>query len=253
MMSESAYTAALLIIGNEILSGRTQDVNIQFLAKNLTERGIALAEVRVVPDVEEQIIKAVNELRSKASYVFTTGGIGPTHDDITAASIAKAFDVSLEDNSDAREMLESCYAGRGQEINGARAKMAQIPQGASLIPNNVSGAPGFIIENVYVLAGVPKIMQDMFGNIEDSLEGGTPVLSVEISCDFPESVLAPSLSDLEARFPGVEIGSYPHSEGGKWKANIVLRATDQALLDRACQDLREIIVKLGEGDFKPAP
>lgn len=233
-------SAALLVIGNEILSGRTQDANIKHIALRLMERGVALVEVRVVPDIEAKIIKAVNELRAEVDYVFTTGGIGPTHDDITAASIAKAFGTKLHAHPGARRVMEEHYGTT--DLSETRLRMAMIPDGAELIPNPVSGAPGFIIGNVHVMAGVPKIMQAMLENILPLLKQGAVILSKTVSCNLRESEIAEQLAALQDRHKDVDIGSYPHYPG----LNLVLRSIDQARLGQAANELMEIIRGLGD-------
>ena len=237
-------TAAALIIGNEILSGRTHDSNTPWLAEQLVDIGIRLIEVRVVPDIEAEIISATNDLRRKANYVFTTGGIGPTHDDITAQSIARAFDVALELNSEAYQLLLNHY-GDEKEITPPRKKMAMIPQGARLIYNPVSSAPGFNIENVYVLAGVPRIMQAMFDYIRTLLTPGKPILSNTIACSLYESAVAEDLTKLQEKYAHVDIGSYPHYRGGVLGLSLVVRSTDKDAIDAATQDIVEMIERLG--------
>ncbi len=202
---EKQPRAALIVIGNEILSGRTQDTNTMWIAERLMQHGITLTEARTVPDIEEKIIEALSALRRDNNYVFTTGGIGPTHDDITAESIARAFDVPLEKNDEALCILKEHY--KPEDLTPPVMKMALIPKGADLIPNPVSAAPGFVIENVYVMAGVPRIMQAMLDHILRSLEPGKRVLSNTIACDLPESALAEALGELQKKYPDVEIGS----------------------------------------------
>lgn len=244
-MSENAkFTAAIIIIGNEILSGRTQDTNTAFIAEKLTGRGVILQEVRVIPDIESRIIETLNELRAKYSYVFTTGGIGPTHDDITAESVAKAFGVEIEVNSEAFRILEEYYGL--EQLTPPRAKMARIPVGASLIPNLVSAAPGFRIDNVFVFAGVPRIMQAMFEHIADDLVGGDPVLSCSIACSLPESEMAEDAGALQNKYENIEIGSYPHFRAGVLGLSIVLRSTDKNILQQASEELVGIIKAKGE-------
>jgi len=222
------YNAAMVIIGNEILTGRTPDANLAWLATQLNARGIILKEARTVLDIESEIIKAVNDLRTEVDYVFTTGGIGPTHDDITALSVAQAFGVPLEESTEAIRLLEDHYR---EELNDARRKMGQIPQGATLIQNPVSAAPGFKIENVYVFAGIPKIMQAMFDSIADTLAGGAPLLSNTVTCQLAESQIAENLEALQSKFPDIDMGSYPHFRGGVMGLSVVLRGTDEPLLE----------------------
>jgi molybdenum cofactor synthesis domain-containing protein len=233
------YTAAIIIIGNEILSGRTADSNTAWIADKLAGRGTVLREVRIIPDEEDVIIETVNALRRRVDYLFTTGGIGPTHDDITAACVAGAFDVDLELNPQARQMLEEYYGN--ENVSDARLKMAMIPKNAKLIENPVSGAPGFALENVYVMAGVPKIMQAMFVNILSMLKIGTPLLSNTLSCALQESVIAPELGTLQDRFPDIEIGSYPHYREGVLGLSLVMRTTDNDKLNAATTELIKLI------------
>lgn len=237
-------TAALIIIGNEILSGRTQDTNTAYIATKLAAQGIRLMEVRIVPDIEEAIIGTVHDLREKVRYVFTTGGIGPTHDDITAATMAKAFDVALELNADARNILLEYYKGEA-ELTPARLRMAHIPAGAKLIANPVSGAPGFQISNIYVMAGVPRIMQGMLDNILPEIASGRPYISNSISCDLPESKIAETLGNIQKKFETVDIGSYPHFRSGSMGLALVLRSTDNDNLHEATQDVVDMVRSYG--------
>ena len=238
-MGDKIYTAGLLIIGNEILSGRTHDKNTAYIAEKLNERGVRLNEVRVVPDVEARIIEALDALRAENDYVFTTGGIGPTHDDITAAAVAKAFGVALERNAEARQVLLGHY-GSESELTEPRLKMSEIPVGGALIANPVSGAPGFHIGNVYVMAGVPKIMQGMLDGILPTLAGGAPVLSETVTCDCPESVIAKALGEIQGRYPDIDIGSYPQFKEGQHSVNVVLRGVDADVLARAAGEVRGV-------------
>jgi molybdenum cofactor synthesis domain-containing protein len=226
--AESAVTACVVIIGNEILSGRTQDQNIAYIGKRCDELGINLLECRVVADIEQTIIAAVDECRDKFNYVFTTGGIGPTHDDITAAAIAKLFGLKLERNPAAVEAMMKYYGP--DKLNAARLKMADVPGGAVLIDNPVSGAPGFQIENVFVLPGVPMIMQAMFEGITDRLVGGDPVLTANVVTGLTEGELADGLGEIQQEYPRVAIGSYPFFRMGRLGVNIVMRSTDTGLL-----------------------
>ncbi len=229
------YSAAIIIIGNEILSGRTQDTNTAYIAEKLGAQGIRLAEVRVIPDNEARIVATVNELRASHNYIFTTGGIGPTHDDITADSIAAAFGVKIDINDEAFRTLEKHYGI--EHLTPPRAKMARIPHGAKLIPNPVSAAPGFQIENVYVMAGVPRIMQAMFDHVLENLKGGKPVLTVSVSCALPESEMAEDMGRIQEAHPSVDIGSYPHFRAGVLGLSIVVRGTDEALLERVAEEI----------------
>ncbi len=238
-------TAALIVIGNEILSGRTRDANLQYIAKRLNDSGVRLNEVRVVADGEAAIAEAVNALRATYDYVFTTGGIGPTHDDITAASVAKAFGVPVERNPKAVARLEGFYAGGELEINEARLGMADMPAGAELIDNPVSGAPGFSIENVFVFAGVPNIMQAMFEGVRHRIVGGAPMRSRTIAVDLPEGAIAAALAAVEERHEGVEIGSYPYYRSRTFGVKLVLRSIDEARLAAATDDLARALTELG--------
>jgi molybdenum cofactor synthesis domain-containing protein len=241
---EKNYTAAILIIGNEILSGRTQDTNIAFLTKNFVENGITVEEVRIVPDIEERIINTVQELKKKVDYVVTTGGIGPTHDDITAEAIAKAFKVKLELHPEAHDILLKYYGK--DELTAARMKMAMIPITAHLIENPVTAAPGFNIGNVYVLAGVPEIMRAMFDHILQMIEKGDPVLSRTLSCKIPESAIAGDLGVLQTKYPDIEIGSYPHYRKGILGLSLVLRSRKKDILEEATQEAAELIRTYGD-------
>ena len=239
----SDTTAAVIIIGNEILSGRTQDSNLAFIGKHLDLLGIRLAEARIIPDVEQVIIDTVNEFRNVYTYVITTGGIGPTHDDITAQSIAKAFRLQLERRSDAVERLEKYYGP--DRINDARLKMADIPSGAVLIDNPISGAPGFQLENVFVMAGVPTIMQLMFEGIEDRLTGSAPILTSSVATNLGESSLAEDLGKLQQAYPDINIGSYPYFKKGKLGVNVVMRTTDSNRLIELNDQVCKMILRLG--------
>lgn len=241
---DTATTAALLIIGNEILSGRTQDANLNFIAKYLAGIGVRFREARVVPDVEGEIVTAVNALRAKYTYLFTTGGIGPTHDDITAECVAKAFGVPLVRHPEAVRRLERHYAGTDM-LNEARLRMANTPEGASLIDNPVSAAPGFQIGNVFVMAGVPMIMQAMLAGLGDRLVGGPKVLVRTVASGVPEGTMADPLRGIAADYPGVDIGSYPAFRQGKISTSLVLRATDPAALDGATGAVLAMLRGLG--------
>ncbi|HXP74657.1 MAG TPA: molybdopterin-binding protein, partial [Stellaceae bacterium] len=233
MEAEKTVTACVLIIGNEILSGRTQDVNLNYLAKGLNDAGVRLREARVIPDVADTIIATVNEVRAKYDHVFTTGGIGPTHDDITNECVARAFGVPLILHEEAKRILEQRYRERGVELNEARLRMAHVPQGATLVLNPVSGAPGFRMGNVFVLAGVPQIMQAMFEGVKSSLGGGRPVLSRAISCGLAEGQLAKGLGEIQGRYPDIDIGSYPWYRRGSYGVSLVLRSPDERRLGLA--------------------
>ena len=234
--------AALIIIGNEILSGRTKDKNLAYLAEWLNEIGIQLYEVRVIRDDEKEIIDCVNLLRKKYNYVFTTGGIGPTHDDITTASIAKAFNVELETNPEALNILKGYY--KEGELNEARLKMTLLPQGAELVENPVTKAPGFKIENVFVMAGIPSIMQGMLEGAKIFLEIGNKMSSKSIDVFMPESVVAGELSKIQDNFSNVEIGSYPFNKEGKFGTSLVMRSADLQALDRCEHEITAMVKKL---------
>ena len=226
-------SAAVLVIGNEILSGRTQDANIAFLGRSLNEIGIRMMEVRVVADIEADIVAAVNALRRRYDYVFTTGGIGPTHDDITADSVAAAFGVGIDYHPQVYRLLKEHFEQRGMEANRARMRMARIPAGAEPIDNEISLAPGFQIGNVFVLAGVPAIAQAMFKGARRRLRRGAPLLTRALRAQCSEGAVAAALASLQKAFPEVEMGSYPWSDDGVFGTSLVLRATDAALLERA--------------------
>jgi molybdenum cofactor synthesis domain-containing protein len=236
-------TAAVLIIGDEILSGRTQDQNSHYIAKYLGELGVELREIRVVPDVEDEIVAAVNALRARYAYVFTTGGIGPTHDDITADAVARAFGVGIEEDPRAIKMLLERI--RPDQLNEARRRMARIPLGAELIENAVSKAPGFMIGNVIVMAGVPLIMQTMLDAVAPRLEAGARVLIETISAgDIPEGRYAELLAALASDNSQVSIGSYPHFSSAGVRNEIVLRARDATALKSAAEAVRALLARL---------
>jgi len=236
-------TACVLIIGNEILSGRTPDANLAFLARGLTEIGIRLREARVLPDDIGAIISTVNEVRPAFDYVFTTGGIGPTHDDITAQSVAEAFGVALIVHPEAKRLLETHYPPG--HLNEARLRMAMVPEGAVLLPNPISRAPGFQIGNVFVLPGVPSIMQGIFAQLKHRLVGGTKMLSRSVSCHLAEGTLAKDLGALQVRYPDLEIGSYPYFRRGDFGVTLVLRGTEKTRLAAAVEELGALIRALG--------
>lgn len=251
-MSAKPVTACLLIIGNEILSGRTQDKNLAFVGKGLNDLGIRLMEVRVVPDVEAVIVETLNEVRRRFDYVFTTGGIGPTHDDITADCVAKAFGRPLIVNPEARAILEAHY--EPGQLTEARLRMARTPEGAELIENPVSKAPGFQVENVFVMAGIPAIMQAMFASLRHRLVGGTPLTSRTVTVELGESFVAEGLAAVQQRYPDVEIGSYPFNRNGAFGTRLVLRATDLAVLAAAADALEAMLAETGaERSWEPAP
>jgi molybdenum cofactor synthesis domain-containing protein len=237
-MADAAPTAAVLLIGNEVLSGRTKDKNLGFIADYLCAMGIDLMEARVVADIEEDIVAAVNALRARYTYVFTTGGIGPTHDDITADAMAKAFGVGISHHPEATDILLKFFAEIGREPNEARMRMARIPDGAELIYNRVSKAPGFRFENVFVMAGVPKVMQAMMDEVAPQLTRGAPVLSCTIRFDGGEGDIARPLKDIQERYPDVSIGSYPFESSAGFNTNLVLRSRDEAQLNAAKAEVK---------------
>jgi molybdenum cofactor synthesis domain-containing protein len=242
------WTAALAVIGDEILSGRTQDKNVAQVAAWLNEQGIRLEEVRVVPDRIERIVEAVNALRAKHDYLFTTGGIGPTHDDITVDAIAAAFGVEVVIDPSARRILEDYYDGRPGGLTEARLRMARVPAGAELVENPSSGAPGIKMGNVYVLAGVPGIAASMLEALTGKLEGGRPMVSVTIGARAPESDVADLLRETEEAHPGVAIGSYPFFKDGLFGANFVIRSEDGELARLTSE---ELAVRLREAGHDP--
>ena len=233
-MAERIWTAALLVIGDEILSGRTHDKNIAQVASWLQVQGIRLMEVRVVPDLEDRIAEAVNALRTAYDYVFTTGGIGPTHDDITVDAVAKALGVPVVEHPEARRILEEFYAIRGG-LNPARQRMARVPEGADLIPNKMSGAPGIRIGNLFMMAGVPAITAQMLDALTGTLQGGAPLLSETVGGWVQESHVAQILRDVEKAHPQCQVGSYPFFREGRTGANFVIRSTDPVELE-SCVD-----------------
>ena len=248
MAEAKTWTAALAVIGDEILSGRTQDKNVAQVAAWLNEQGIRLEEVRVVPDRIERIVEAVNALRAKHDYLFTTGGIGPTHDDITVDAIAAAFGVEVVIDPSARRILEDYYDGRPGGLTEARLRMARVPAGAELVKNPSSGAPGIKMGNVYVLAGVPGIAASMLEALTGKLEGGRPMVSVTIGARAPESDVADLLRETEEAHPGVAIGSYPFFKDGRYGANFVIRSEDGELARLTSE---ELAVRLREAGHDP--
>ncbi len=233
--------AAIVLIGDEILSGRTQDTNVSDIARFLGERGIDLREVRIVPDVEVEIVDAVNALRARYTYVFTTGGIGPTHDDITADAIAKAFNTGISHHPEAVKMLKSLFAEIGVEPNEARMRMARLPEGAELIASDEVKAPGFHIGNVFVMAGVPSIMRKMLKALAPKLKTGQVVKSISIRFETGEGSLAEPLKQIQQQFPQVSIGSYPFVEEGLYGSNVVLRSRNESLLNKAAEQVKTLL------------
>ena len=239
MTNKKEITAGIIIIGNEVLSGRTKDINTSTLAKWLNSLGIEVKEVRVIPDVESTIVETVNHLRKKFNYIFTTGGIGPTHDDITAESISKAFDLEYGFHKEAYSILEKYY--NPGEFSDGRQKMAKMPISANLILNPTSGAPGFYVENVFCLPGVPSILQSMIGGLNNVLIGGDPILSLTISLRTVESEIAKSISEIQNKNNDVEIGSYPFFRAGKLGVSIVLRSSNKKKLDLCNLELLKFV------------
>ncbi|HEX7035204.1 MAG TPA: molybdopterin-binding protein [Pseudomonadales bacterium] len=243
-MSETAVTACVLIIGNEILSGRTQDVNLKHIAQTVGEWGIQVREARVVPDVAAEIVRAVNETRRRYDYVFTTGGIGPTHDDITADCIAEAFGVDLVVHPEIAARIESRPAP--PDVMASRLRMARVPEGATLIDNLTGGPQGFRIENVFVMAGIPAVMQAMLGSLAGKLEGGPVVRSRSVTAYLGESQIAEPLRAIQNRYPTLDLGSYPFFRRDRYGTTLVLRGTDEKLLDAMLEEVKAAIVAAGE-------
>ena len=239
MKQNTKFSAAILIIGNEILSGRTQDTNTSTIAQWLNSIGVKVNEVRVIPDIENTIIETVNHLRKVHNYVFTSGGIGPTHDDITAQSISKAFNLEYEIHREAFKILEAYY--KDGEFNEGRQKMVWMPHNANLILNPTSGAPGFNIENVFCLPGVPSILKSMLGGLKNKIVGGDPILSHTISLKTVESEIANSLTNVQDNNKDVEIGSYPFFHAGKLGVSIVIRSEDQLKIDKCSSEVLEFV------------
>jgi molybdenum cofactor synthesis domain-containing protein len=233
-------TAAMLVIGDEILSGRTRDANMHYLAGELVEAGITLAEVRIVPDDRDVIIAAVQALAAAYETVFTSGGIGPTHDDITADCMAAAFSQSIDVREDARAILQAHYDKAGTEMNEARSRMARIPEKAALIENPVSSAPGFTIENVHVMAGVPSVFKAMVASVLPTMTGGAPLMSKTLTVHRGEGDIAGPLGALAEAYPDLSMGSYPFQRDGKYGANLVVRGQDSDLLDEAMEKLTQV-------------
>ena len=245
-MTSAQPTAAVLLIGDEILSGRTKDKNLGFIADYMTALGIDLREARLVPDVEEEIVAALNVLRQRYTYVFTTGGIGPTHDDITADAVARAFGVPCEHDPRAVEILLAYFKEMGREANEARMRMARMPRGASLIENPVSRAPGFQMGNVFVMAGVPKIMNAMMEDVATRLTRGVPMSSKTVEFRGGEGDAAKPLGEIQKAYPSVVIGSYPFQAPDGFATNLVLRSRDEATLEQAYRDVCRMAQELTE-------
>ncbi|MCY4002270.1 MAG: molybdopterin-binding protein [Rhodospirillales bacterium] len=252
MPPQEAPTAAMLVIGNEILSGRTQDKNVVHVAKRMSDLGVRLSEVRVVPDVRDRIVAAVRELSSAWDYLITTGGIGPTHDDITTECVAVAMGVEVERNAEAHRRLRAHYEGTEIELNEARLRMANIPVGATLIDNPVSAAPGFRLANVFVLAGVPAIMKAMLAVLEPQLVRGPPLRSRTLVVSRPEGLIAGDLAAVATEYPDVDIGSYPFYRPPDIGTSLVLRAADPDRLDQCADAVRRFLTRLG-APFREEP
>lgn len=243
IVNSPSKTAGVIIIGNEILSGRVEDKNLSYIAKNLELVGITVSEAIVIPDAEDVIISYVLDYSARFQYVFSTGGIGPTHDDITITSIAKAFNKKQERNAEAVDCMKRHYSS--EQLTEARLKMADIPEGAALIENPISGVPGFYIENVYVLAGVPFIMRGMLDGLLEKLDGGAPVITASLSTNLPEVQFAEGLSKIQVEVLEVSIGSYPYFKYGKQGVSIILRSTDKAILKKQQQLVIELLKNIG--------
>ncbi len=240
----SQPTAAVLVIGNEILSGRTQDANLAYLGQELSALGIRLVEARVIPDIEATIVATVNELRARVTYLFTTGGIGPTHDDITSECVAKAFGVPWTLNAEAHRILFEHYGA--EKLNAARLRMATTPEGAILIDNPVSKAPGFQMGNVFVLAGIPKIAQAMFQSLKHRLSGGPALVSATVTAFVPEGTIAAGLGEVQAAYPALDVGSYPFQRDGRFGTQLVVRGTDKDAVRAAAEAIGRLVEGLGE-------
>jgi molybdenum cofactor synthesis domain-containing protein len=253
MSAEANPTAALVVIGDEILSGRTKDVNIGAVADFCTDLAIDLMEVRVVPDIETEIVAAISAVRVRYTYVFTTGGIGPTHDDITADAVAKAFGVALPIHPEAAAAMEARWKERGVEVNEARLRMARIPEGASLITNSVSAAPGFRIGNVHVMAGVPVIMRAMLESIAPTLKGGRKVHSITVKSGVGEGNIGTPFGELQQQFPDVKMGSYPRMGDGAVMTELVLRSPDEARLAEAAKGVHAMVARAHAEAHLPEP
>ena len=242
---EEIVTAGMIVIGDEILSGRTKDRNIGHLADMMTAIGIDLKEVRIIPDEEDEIVAAVNAMRNRHDYVFTTGGIGPTHDDITADAIAKAFGLPCEYDPEAYALLQAHYAGRGMEFTEARKRMARMPRGASHIPNPISVAPGFVIGNVHVMAGVPAVFQAMLDAVVPTLRTGVKLLSVTVPSPYGEGTIGGPLAEIQRAHPDTIIGSYPKFLDGRFWTELVVRSRSQQALDNARAAIESMLAGIG--------
>ena len=243
-MAAKVVNAGVLIIGNEILSGRTQDTNLRDIANTLGGWGIRVAEARVIPDIESVIVAAVRAAKAQYDYVFTTGGIGPTHDDITAMSIAKAFEVPLVEHDGIASLIRSRSQDVSDHVLASRLRMAMVPKGAGLV-QNPGGPPGFFLDNVYVLAGIPSVMRNMLSSLEGKLESGDRVFSASVKAYVTESSVAAGLEELQSAFASVDIGSYPFRDDGGYGTRLVVRGTDQSVLDALCERIRDLVRTAG--------
>jgi molybdenum cofactor synthesis domain-containing protein len=244
MIFSKEFTSAILIIGNEILSGRTVDKNTSFIAKWLGDLGISVEEVRVIPDKEDVIIYVLNELRKKYQYVFTTGGIGPTHDDITSKSVAKAFGKKYDYNKEAYAILKKYYAN--SDFNEGRKKMARMPEGATLIYNEQGSAPAFSIENVFVLPGIPSYVELMLPQLKEVLVGGKKIISISCDTKMRESSIAVELSKIQDNYPDIDIGSYPYSKEGGFGTMLIMRSTDKKKVNKCKKEIEFMLMKFAE-------
>tara|TARA_A100001037_G_scaffold226324_1_gene204310 strand:- start:2156 stop:2956 length:801 start_codon:yes stop_codon:yes gene_type:complete len=254
MTETKIVKACLILIGNELLSGRTQDKNLAFIAKGLNDAGIQLGAAYVIPDIAETIIDLINKARVEFDYVFTTGGIGPTHDDITSECVAAAFGVGMFRDAETAALMKARVEERGEEMNEARLRMATFPEGAELLKNQISIAPGYKIENVFVMAGVPRIMQTMFQEAKKYLKGGDKVLSRGMAMDLGEGTIAESLTALQEKYPNIDIGSYPQMRQDKgFTVSLVLRGRDKELLNQAHRDTMQAMRNLGGNPMEEDP
>jgi molybdenum cofactor synthesis domain-containing protein len=254
MSDAKSVTACLILIGNEILSGRTQDKNLAYIAKGLNDLGVQLREVRVIPDIRKTIVDTLNECRATFDYIFTTGGIGPTHDDITSECVAEAFGVGMYRDPDTAALLKRRTEERGQEMNEARLRMATFPEGSVLLKNEISAAPGYRIENVFVMAGVPRIMQSMFEEAKPHITGGHKMLARGLAVDLGEGTIAEGLALVQARYRDIDIGSYPQMrQQVGFMVSVVLRGPDADLLDRAHTEIMQIMRDLGGNPVEEDP
>ena len=245
MLTNNQPKAIMIVIGNEVLSGRTKDRNIGWVAEKLNSIGINLIEARIIRDNQDVIISTIQELSKKVDYIFTSGGIGPTHDDITTVAIAKAFSIQVKKNKEALRRLEEHYKGTGIELNSARLKMADIPLGAKLIDNPVSAAPGFNVKNVYVMAGVPKIMQAMLDGVIKTIKSGSKTISISIGCNIGEGNIAKGLEQIETLQKNIEIGCYPWFRAGLAGTNVVIRSMDKQACAEAAEKVKFLIKEFG--------